>query len=167
MATKLRHLALVKLPPKGRLRVTIVKSTQTVHLILLCYSDEAIRCVVSADLKGVARNRPLLPPTTEALLPPDRVMRQLEIRKKAFEVEPGPRKHFSQLALKAQSYWMFGKHGEKYCIIAFLKVIGWSSPHFQKCSVETSKSYTVESKCRIHIQFEPLNWFNLIFKTQN
>ena len=44
---------------KGRLRAIIFKSAETVHLILMCYLGDAIRCAVSADLKMVARNRPL------------------------------------------------------------------------------------------------------------
>ena len=32
----------------------------TVHIILLCYLGDDIRCAVSADLKMVARNRPLI-----------------------------------------------------------------------------------------------------------
>ena len=41
---------------KGRLRGTIFKSAETVHLIMLCYQGDAIRCALSADLKMVARN---------------------------------------------------------------------------------------------------------------
>ena len=41
---------------KGRLRGTIYKSAETVHLIMLCYQGDAIRCALSADLKMVARN---------------------------------------------------------------------------------------------------------------
>ena len=44
---------------KGRLRATIFKSAEAVHLILLCHLGDAIRCAVSADLKIVTRNRPL------------------------------------------------------------------------------------------------------------
>ena len=44
---------------KGRLRASIVKSPETAHLILLYYLGDAMRCVVSADLKMLARNRPL------------------------------------------------------------------------------------------------------------
>ena len=47
---------------KGRLRVAIFKSAETVYLILLHYLSDAISCAVSAvsaDLKMVARNRPL------------------------------------------------------------------------------------------------------------
>ena len=45
---------------KGRLRAVIFKSTETVHHILLCYLDDALRCPVSADVNMVARNRPLI-----------------------------------------------------------------------------------------------------------
>ena len=41
------------------MRETIFKSAETVHLILLCYLGDAIRCAVSVDLKMVARNYPL------------------------------------------------------------------------------------------------------------
>ena len=44
---------------KGRLRATIFKSAERVHLILLRYLGDAIRCAVSADLKMAARNRSL------------------------------------------------------------------------------------------------------------
>ena len=44
---------------KGKLWLDIFLSAETVHLILLCYLDDAIRCAVSADLKMVARNRTL------------------------------------------------------------------------------------------------------------
>ena len=43
---------------KGGLRATILKSAETVHLMLLCYLGDAIRCDVSADFKMVARNPP-------------------------------------------------------------------------------------------------------------
>ena len=45
---------------KGPLWATIFKSADTVHLILLCFLGDAIRCAMSADLKMVARNRPLI-----------------------------------------------------------------------------------------------------------
>ena len=35
------------------------KSAETVHLILLCYLADAIRCAASADFKMGARNHPL------------------------------------------------------------------------------------------------------------
>ena len=44
---------------KGGLWATIFKSADAVHLKLLCYLGDAIRGAVSADLKVVARNRPL------------------------------------------------------------------------------------------------------------
>ena len=44
---------------KGRLRVAIFESAETVHLILLCLLGDALRCAVSADLKMAADNRPL------------------------------------------------------------------------------------------------------------
>ena len=44
---------------KGWLWAAIFKSAETIHLILLCYLGDAIRCAVSADLKMVARNPPL------------------------------------------------------------------------------------------------------------
>ena len=52
------------LPPyvaetKGRFRATIFKSAETVPLIFLRYLGDAIRCIVSADLKIVACSRPL------------------------------------------------------------------------------------------------------------
>ena len=34
---------------KGRLRATIVKSAERVHLILLCYFSDSARCALSAD----------------------------------------------------------------------------------------------------------------------
>ena len=37
--------------------MTVFKSAETVHLILLCYLCDAVRCDVLADLKMVARNR--------------------------------------------------------------------------------------------------------------
>ena len=45
--------------PKGRLRATIFKSTEKTHLKM---SHNNIRCNVSADLRMVARNRPLTSP---------------------------------------------------------------------------------------------------------
>ena len=45
---------------KGGLRLAIFKSAEKVHGILLCYLGDAVRCAVSADLKMVARNRPLV-----------------------------------------------------------------------------------------------------------
>ena len=47
---------------KRGLRATMLKSAETVHLILLCNLDDAIRCAVSADSKMVARNHPLHKP---------------------------------------------------------------------------------------------------------
>ena len=44
---------------KEQLRATIVKSAETVHLILLCYLCDTIRCAVSDDLKMVVRSRHL------------------------------------------------------------------------------------------------------------
>ena len=44
---------------KVGLRTTIFKPAETVHLILFCQSGDAIRCAVLANLKMVARNRPL------------------------------------------------------------------------------------------------------------
>ena len=43
---------------KGRSRATIFKSDEAVHLILLCYLGDAIKCAVSVDLQMVSRNRP-------------------------------------------------------------------------------------------------------------
>ena len=45
-------------PMKIRL-LSIFKAAETVHLILLFFLGDATRCVGSADLKMVARNRPL------------------------------------------------------------------------------------------------------------
>ena len=45
---------------KGWLRVSIVKSADTAHLIASPTVNDNIRCAVSADLKMVARNRPLV-----------------------------------------------------------------------------------------------------------
>ena len=45
---------------KRRLRATIFKSAETVHLKLSHYLGDAIRCAVSADLKMIARNHSLL-----------------------------------------------------------------------------------------------------------
>ena len=45
---------------KGRLRATISKSAETVHLIVLRYLGDAIRCAASANLRMFARNRPLV-----------------------------------------------------------------------------------------------------------
>ena len=45
---------------EGGVRVTIFKSAETVRLILLCYLGDAIKYTESADLKMVARNRPLV-----------------------------------------------------------------------------------------------------------
>ena len=45
---------------KGRLQSTILRSDETVHVILLCYlGNSTIRCNVSPDLNMVARNPPL------------------------------------------------------------------------------------------------------------
>ena len=45
---------------KVGLGTTIFKPAETVHLILFCQSgDDAITCAVLANLKMVARNRPL------------------------------------------------------------------------------------------------------------
>ena len=44
---------------KERLRVTIFRSAETVHFILLCHLGDAITCALSADLKMVTRNHPL------------------------------------------------------------------------------------------------------------
>ena len=54
-------------PSKGRLRMTIFKSAETAHLILVCYIADAIRCTVSADLKMAAGNRSL-PPSLQFLV---------------------------------------------------------------------------------------------------
>ena len=40
--------------------MTIFKSNETVHLIMLCNSGEDVGCAVLADLKMVARNLPLI-----------------------------------------------------------------------------------------------------------
>ena len=45
---------------KGWVRATIIKSAEKVHLILVCYLADALRCAVSADLKMIANNHPLL-----------------------------------------------------------------------------------------------------------
>ena len=44
---------------KGRLRAAISISAEKVHVILMCYFGEALRCAVSAENKMVARIRPL------------------------------------------------------------------------------------------------------------
>ena len=36
---------------KGRLRATIFESAETVHFIELCYSGDAIRCIVSVEIR--------------------------------------------------------------------------------------------------------------------
>ena len=45
---------------KGRLRATIFKLDETVHLILLCYFGNSTRCAMSAENKMVTHNRPLV-----------------------------------------------------------------------------------------------------------
>ena len=45
---------------KGRLQATIFKSADPVRLIWLCYSDDAVRCIVSDYMKMVAKNHPLI-----------------------------------------------------------------------------------------------------------
>ena len=68
--TDLARWTFMNIQSKGRLRATIFKSAEAVHLILLCYLGDAIRWAVTADFKMVARSRPLIRPNGVVLILP-------------------------------------------------------------------------------------------------